>query len=158
MYVPAPVRLQFDHQQQWNKWSFSKSRKVSPLAETSLVLLKVQQDNRWQVGQTILLSILPAGTIMFFMQVHDDSAYLPELAEDGIPDLSSGCCYCYSPQQQEQPGNWLTTTRPELNRGCLCGGFQQFSQNSWCGKDNHAHILTTLLGIHCHWKQLIWLS
>jgi hypothetical protein len=47
--------------------------------ETSLAPLKVQQkDNRWRFGQTISLSILLAGVIMFFTQVLY-SAYLPEL-------------------------------------------------------------------------------
>ncbi len=54
--------------------------KFQPFAETSLVSLKVKaQDNRLRVGQTISVRILPAGAIIFFIQVHD-SAFLPELA------------------------------------------------------------------------------
>ena len=30
-------------------------------------VLKVQQDNRWRVGQTILLSILPSGAVVLFI-------------------------------------------------------------------------------------------
>jgi hypothetical protein len=59
--------------------------------------------------------------------------------DDGIPELCSGC-YFYWPQQQEQElGNWQTTTRPELNRAYLCF--------YWCGKEIRAHILTTLVAI-----------
>ncbi len=67
---------------QWLKlrWSFSQWLKLfQSAAETSLVSLKCQQDNRCRVGQPILLSILPAGANFFFMQVRH-SAYLPELA------------------------------------------------------------------------------
>jgi hypothetical protein len=36
--------------------------------------------------------------------------------------------------------------------------FPWFIQNSWCGKEIRAHIVTVFLGAHCLWKHLlIWL-
>jgi hypothetical protein len=62
--------------------------------------------------------------------------------EDGIPNLCRLLLLVVElalRQPEQEPENWQTATRPELDRAGL--------SFNWCGKEIGAQILTTLLGL-----------